>query len=88
MSTDKRFLETLQLKIDDEVTLLDLDERIEKIVDNEEIPTALECYGSDEILNWGEYPYYFVEDGYPVCKINFEVIENIGDENSIIKILE
>lgn len=86
--TDEFILESLGLKLGDEITLLELDEKAEKLIDNEEILTPLSTgYGADEILKDGDYNFCLDENEEPPIKINFEIVKNTHDENSIIRII-
>lgn len=82
-----RDLDEIGLKIGDEITLLELDDKIEKLIDNEEVETMLSSYDVSEILNWKKYVYFYNEDDEVPNRIHFEVIENTGDEYSRIKII-
>lgn len=82
-----RDLDKIGLKIGDEITLLELDDRIEKLIDNEEVETMLSSYDVSEILNWKKYVYFYNEDDEVPNRIYFEVLENTGDEHSRIKII-
>lgn len=82
-----RDLDKIGLKIGDEITLLELDEKIEKLVNNNEVETMLSSYDVSEILNWKKYVYFYNEDDEVPNRIHFEVIENTNDEYSRIKII-
>lgn len=86
--TSIEVLEKLGLKIGDEITLGDLDRKIKKEVENDTIPTALDVFGISEILELGKFIYYFSEKDEVIEYINFEVIKNTGNENSVIRILK
>lgn len=86
--TDKSVLKDLNLKIGDEISLLELDERVEKYINDEDIQTPLEDYHADEIIEWKEYIFYTSEDDDLFYQIDFEVIKNTHDEETIIKIVE
>lgn len=79
-------LKELDLQIGDEISLLELDERVEKLIDDEEIETMLTAYSCKEILEWGVYVFYTEEYTDVNYRIYFEIIKNTGDEDSIIKI--
>lgn len=81
-------LEKIGLKVGDEITLLELDDRIEKLINTEEIETTLSSYDASEILKSMKYHYFYNEDDEVAKTIYFEVIENTGDEYSIIKIIK
>lgn len=81
------FLKANNLKIGDTITLLELDNLVEKFIDNEEIETPLQAFGSVEVLSWGEYKFYIEEGSDYYYSIYFEIVENTSNENSIIRIL-
>lgn len=85
--TDIFVLEYLNLKLGDEITLLELDDRVEKYIDNKDIPTPLQSYDVEEIISWDEYSFY-TKEGEMNTKINFEVVKNTNDENTIIRIVK
>lgn len=81
-------LEKIGLKIGDEISLLELDDRIEKLIDDEEVETMLSAYGVSEILKYKRYIYFYNVDDEVAKTIYFQVVENTGDEYSKIKIVK
>ncbi|MGL6186116.1 MAG: hypothetical protein ACRC1T_12140 [Clostridium chrysemydis] len=86
--TDKSVLEDLSLKIGDEISLLELDDRVEKYINDEDIQTPLEDYCADEIIERKKYIFFISDDYDSFFQIDFEVIQNTHDEDTIIKIIE
>lgn len=86
--TDLFVLENLNLKLNDEITLLELDDRVEKYIDNEDIDTPLQAFSAEEVISWKQYKFYTEEGNDLYYKINFEVVRNTNDENTIIKIIK
>lgn len=69
-----------------ELTLLELDDLVEEYINNDEMKTPLMNFSAEEILNNGDYRFYKTEDEEVTNRIEFDVVSDFKDENTMIKV--
>jgi hypothetical protein len=77
----------LNLKVGDELTLIELDDRVERFIDNDRIDTPLMFLGVDEIICEEKYIYFTEEFSDVSNTIYFEIADYTHDENTKIRII-
>lgn len=68
------------------ISLLDLDDLVETYINDDKINTPLMDFDSEEILESGEFKFYRNYNDEMINTIEFDVISDFKDENTLIKI--
>lgn len=84
-TTYKYILSDLNITKGQEITLDELDDNISKI---SMVTTQMgDGYGTDEVLEDENYTYYYNENDEIANVVYFEVVNNTGSSDSIVRII-